>query len=771
MSDDGNVKKIEIDGIEWTYIVKDGYAVVGDGTSQAVPKSTSGAISIPSTLGGCPVAEIGNGAFRFCSELTSVMIPEGVKCIGNSAFFYCESIVNVTMHEGVVSIGQSAFSHCKALMSLTIPESITSIGDRAFWLCGKLASVRLPSKVPSIGERAFADCSCLESVRIPGNVTSIGESAFAECNCLENVTIDDGVTRIGVAAFEGCRALKCVVIPKSVATIGGGAFRRCEKLRSVTIPAGVMSIEDGVFYVCSGLESMTIPDGVTSIGREAFGSCRNLVKVKIPRGVTSIGSRAFAGCTRLKKVDIPDGVMTIGDSAFYDCSALDSVAIPDSVTDIGYQAFYKTPFLGNQPDGLVVAGSVLYAIKGGSPAEIMIPAGVRHIGRRVFSSCGWLKAVTMPDGVLSVGDEAFSECEKLESVTMPASLPNVGEHVFYGCRNLKCIKVLGCRTVDAVDAWKKWVGEVFSENGIASDFRKVTTAKNAAGQIDLSAQYSVLPEESGLPSFMLSAPAKAIDWERSIHDISSECHALLSGGRVNEGERRENVSRMLQAAFAIAPEDWQILNERDAAQYFFLFCGCLGIPSLTWSHARVEFVQGGWHGSYFLFDFTYGRSANDALCACESRHRPRTEMPDETRYLFGVNYNPEKHNIDKPLTASFHSECTKHVPNFAASDSFCSEFKWFLTSRDKCGRGDDAVPKNEPMDVKEVLAWLRQRRKQKESESDEETERNLREEVRQKVAEATESDDLSLFVKKVIGGLLLLLLLLAIVLRFCFLKC
>jgi len=41
--------------------------------------------------------------------------------------------------------------------------------------------------------------------------------------------------------------------------------------------------------------------------------------------------------------------------------------------------------------------------------------------------------------------------------------------------------------------------------------------------------------------------------------------------------------------------------------------------------------------------------------------------------------------------------------------------------------------------------------------------------ARQKVAEATESDDLSLFVKKAIGGLLLLLLLLAIVLRLCFL--
>ena len=154
------------------------------------------------------------------------------------------------------------------------------------------------------------------------------------------------------------------------------------------------------------------------------------------------------------------------------------------------------------------------------------------------------------------------------------------------------------------------------------------------------------------------------------------------------------------------------MNERDAAQYFFLFCGCLGIPSLTSSNARVGFVQKKDHFSYLLFDFTYGRSADDALRACESRSCPRTEMPEETRLLFGVNYNPKKRNIDKPLTASFRSECTRYVPNFAASDSFCSEFAWSLTSRDECGRGCGAMP----MGVAGVLAWLRKRRERKERE-------------------------------------------------------
>ena len=61
MSGDERVNKVEIDGIEWTFVVKDGFAVVGDGSSTAIPQTTSGKIAIPLALGGCPVTKIGEG--------------------------------------------------------------------------------------------------------------------------------------------------------------------------------------------------------------------------------------------------------------------------------------------------------------------------------------------------------------------------------------------------------------------------------------------------------------------------------------------------------------------------------------------------------------------------------------------------------------------------------------------------------------------------------------------------------------------------------------
>ncbi len=66
-----------VNGIEWNYTVSNGKAMLGGGSSlsRAVSTSTSGSITIPSTLGGCPVTSIGKYAFYDCRMLTSVMIP------------------------------------------------------------------------------------------------------------------------------------------------------------------------------------------------------------------------------------------------------------------------------------------------------------------------------------------------------------------------------------------------------------------------------------------------------------------------------------------------------------------------------------------------------------------------------------------------------------------------------------------------------------------------------------------------------------------------
>ena len=178
-----------VDGIEWTYFLKDGKASLGDGCyTRAIPKSTSGAITIPATLGGYPVTHIGDSAFDGCSSLKSVTIPNSVTSIGKFAFNDCSSLKSVTIPNSVTSIVQSSFSGCSSLRSVTIPDSVTSIGDFAFSGCSSFRSVTIPDSVTSIGKWAFSGCTYLRSVTIPDSVQSIGNSAFFGCESLTSYT-------------------------------------------------------------------------------------------------------------------------------------------------------------------------------------------------------------------------------------------------------------------------------------------------------------------------------------------------------------------------------------------------------------------------------------------------------------------------------------------------------------------------------------------------------------------------------------------------------
>ena len=194
-------------GVIWTYAVLNGEASLG-GETLAVPKSTTGVITIPSTLDGYPVTSIGDGAFTECTRLAGVTIPHGVTRIGNDAFNGCTSLASVVIPDSVRSIGDCAFEECNTLLfdTATIPGVKLVDGwvvGYKDWLSGSLDL----TGARGIADWAFGGCCDLTSVNVPDGVVAIGYGAFQDCTGLVSVTIPDSVMTIGEGAFENCDAL------------------------------------------------------------------------------------------------------------------------------------------------------------------------------------------------------------------------------------------------------------------------------------------------------------------------------------------------------------------------------------------------------------------------------------------------------------------------------------------------------------------------------------------------------------------------------------
>ena len=248
---------VHIVGIYYKLIPKAKTAEVSSGV-----KKYSGEVVIPSsiTVEGqeYTVTSIGNSAFRGCTGLTSVNIPNSVTSIGNDVFYGCKGLTSVNIPNSVTSIGNDVFYGCKGLTSVTIPNSVTSIGNSAFSDCRGLTSVTIPNSVTSISRYAFKGCPGLTSVTIPNSVTYIDEYAFSGCSGLTSVTIPNSVTSIGRDAFADCSSLTSVTIPNSVTSIREYAFRYCSKLEDVYCYAEKVPSTDASAFEGSYIEYSTL---------------------------------------------------------------------------------------------------------------------------------------------------------------------------------------------------------------------------------------------------------------------------------------------------------------------------------------------------------------------------------------------------------------------------------------------------------------------------------------------------------------------------------
>ena len=416
------------------------------------------------------VTTIGENAFRDCSNLTSVTIPNSITEIGGRAFDNCSSLTSVTIPNSVTTISDNAFRGCISLTSVTIPNSVTTIGNSAFSACISLTSVTIPNSIKTIGDEAFQDCGSLTSVTIGNSVTTIGNNAFTNNNAkiiwltntppagyknvessihyvandlytglsnkkvypyLSSIFEVDGIKYVPVSPSERiCDAIDCTYtgepyelkinkkvnykgVDMTVRDINPYTAYICAKIKKAYIDING-SIGHSAFNRCANLSTVNI-EKVNDIGNEAFSECDNLSTVNIEK-VNDIGNEAFSECINLASVDIKE-TNDIGNLAFSECTNLASVDIKKT-NDIGYGAFYHCTNL------------VSVVVKDGN-----------NIGESAFSNCYSLKTLSLDNKIKSLGQSAFNGCRNLKQFVIPDSVTILNSLLLLDCSSLKSIRI------------------------------------------------------------------------------------------------------------------------------------------------------------------------------------------------------------------------------------------------------------------------------------------------------------------------------------------
>ena len=234
-------------GYTWFYKFTDGKVELTSGKdSICLFPRPSGRVVIPDRIDGCAVKIIGHAAFYECSDMTEVVIPEGIEEI---------------------------------------------FGWYNFTRCGRLNTLKLPKSLKKIGYWTFEGCTGLKEfdfARIEGHPGRFG-CALANCTNIERILADRN--NPSVVSVDG------VLYSRDKKTLLAYPQARTE----LKMLRGVTTIMNSAF-ISTAMTRIKIPEGVKVVVGCAFEIAPNLEVVEFPRTLTTIGHAAFKGSTALKSV-------------------------------------------------------------------------------------------------------------------------------------------------------------------------------------------------------------------------------------------------------------------------------------------------------------------------------------------------------------------------------------------------------------------------------------------------------------------------------------
>lgn len=365
------------------------------------------------------------GSVVIPSEVTLYNEKYSVIRVGYAGFAGTD-ITSVVLPEGMILIDSSAFSRCKSLESAVLPESLETIDSGAFYGCNNLKSVNLPNALRDLGQSSFENCSSLESIVVPETITELNKYVFRECSSLSSVTLPSSLERIGLNAFFFCLGLKSIDLPESLTVIDEAAFYGCKNLESIRIPESVDSVCSAAFKECNNLATVFLPASIKHLGDIAFEFCwlkefnyYSSSPIGAPDDVFSAYSYLNA-TLNMPNASLSDIRSTVPWSLFGHIVAADgSIGFVNAGDEFEYEGIMYTVI---DPD----AKTCKTKDNGNSAAgNLAIPAEASD-GYEFYS-------------VIEIGEESFSGSSDLISVSLPASIGKFGKNAFADCKRLSSL--------------------------------------------------------------------------------------------------------------------------------------------------------------------------------------------------------------------------------------------------------------------------------------------------------------------------------------------
>ena len=356
------------------------------------------------------------------------------------------SVKTVVLDAGITALDAGAFRGCTRLRSLSLPEGLVSIGAEAFANCA-LETLTIPANTVLIAEGAFRGCTALKEIQVhpdnPAYRSADGVLLSADGSLLlcypggksgNGYRVPEGVTRIADHAFCGFQLKDTLYLPASVTELGADALSRCYGLSAIKVDGAntAYSAEDGVLYdrdkrvllrypSAKAALRFTLPRGVEEIAPCAFCENYELTDLTIPEGVTLIGREAFSGCSFLSSLKLPQSLLSIGDEAFLSCSRMTKLRLPEGLSTLGARAF-----------------AYCYSLE-----DLTLPGSLRSVGEEAFLRCDSLRTARLSEGLALVSGGMFRLCGALERVDLPQSLKEIGAEAFADCAALKTLNYAG----------------------------------------------------------------------------------------------------------------------------------------------------------------------------------------------------------------------------------------------------------------------------------------------------------------------------------------